>query len=78
MLKTGVPFEINTGAISRGCRQKPYPSEEILAYLAEHGGSAVLSGDAHSAKALCFGYDESFRLAARLGLPLKYPEKLGF
>ena len=58
LLKTGRPFEINTGAISRGYRTSPYPSAEIQAYIKEHGGRFVLSSDAHSADALAYGFDQ--------------------
>ena len=58
LLKHGVPFEINTGAISRGYRTSPYPSAEIQAYIKEHGGRFVLSSDAHSADALAYGFDQ--------------------
>ena len=49
LLGLGVPFEINTGAISRGYRTEPYPSAEICSYLAERGGEFLLSSDSHSA-----------------------------
>lgn len=57
LLKSDVPFEINTGAISRGYRTSPYPSAEIQAYIKEHGGRFVLSSDAHSADAVAYGFD---------------------
>lgn len=50
LLKTGVPFEINTGAITRGYRTTPYPSEEIRKYILENGGSFVESSDSHEVK----------------------------
>lgn len=58
LLKTGVPFEINMGAISRGYRTTPYPSSEIVAYIREHGGKLVLSSDAHSADAIAYGFEQ--------------------
>lgn len=58
LLKTGVPFEINTGAISRGYRTAPYPSAEIIAYIKSHGGELILSSDAHSADAVAYGFEE--------------------
>ena len=57
LLKAGVPFEINTGAITRGYRTSPYPSKEIVTYIREHGGKLVLSSDAHSADAIAYGFD---------------------
>ncbi len=57
LLPFGVPFEINTGAISRGYRQEPYPAGEILAYIKAKGGRLLLSSDSHSAQNLCFAFD---------------------
>ena len=47
LLKTGKPFEVNTGAMSRGYRTSPYPSEEIRNYILSKGGRLILSSDAH-------------------------------
>lgn len=47
LLKTKKPFEINTGAISRGYRTTPYPSEEIRQYILENNGTLILSSDSH-------------------------------
>ena len=58
LVACGVPFEINTGAMSRGYRTSPYPSTEMIAYIKEKGGRFVLSSDAHSADAVAFGFEE--------------------
>lgn len=52
LLRIGVPFEINTGAVSRGYRSKAYPSPEIRRYIAERGGRFILSSDSHSTEML--------------------------
>lgn len=70
LLPSGVPFEINTGAMSRGYRAAPYPAEDILRYLSEHGGCAVLSSDSHRADTLGFCFDKAAAAAARAGLPV--------
>ena len=57
LLSSGKPFEINTGGISRGYRSVPYPAPEIQDYLAARGAKFILSGDAHSADALCYQFD---------------------
>lgn len=57
LLATGALFELNTGAISRGYRTSPYPSEEILRYLRARGGRFVLSSDSHRASTLCYGFE---------------------
>ena len=61
------PFEINTGAISRGIRRTPYPSVEILSYLNKHGARIILSSDSHRKETLCFGFEEARELAISCG-----------
>lgn len=58
LLKTGVPFEINTGAISRGYRSEPYPSGVMIDYIRERGGRFVLSSDAHSPENIGYRFEE--------------------
>lgn len=58
LLLTGVPFEVNFGAISRGKKTVPYPSSEMRRYIRDRGGSFILSGDAHRADTLCFGFKD--------------------
>ena len=59
LLKTGKPFEVNTGAMSRGYRTSPYPSAEIRQYLLERGGRLLLSSDAHEKDFIAFGFDSA-------------------
>ena len=68
LLKTGKPFEINTGAISRGWRKTPYPSERILSYIASHNGSVILSSDSHDKATLMYKFAECEELARKFGL----------
>ena len=68
LLETGKPFEINTGAVSRGWRKSPYPSAKILEYIASHNGSVILSSDSHSKDTLMFQFAECEELARSLGL----------
>ena len=58
LLPYDIPFEINTGAISRGYRSEPYPSREIIAYIREKGGRFILSSDAHSKENIGYGFEE--------------------
>ncbi len=62
LLKTGKPFEINVGAISRGFRTVPYPHPHIAGYLIDRGAAFVLSSDSHSAANIAyqFGRWEAF------------------
>lgn len=58
LLPFGVPFEINTGAITRGWRTTAYPTADMIAYIKERGGRFVLSSDSHSDQTLCYGFEQ--------------------
>ena len=58
LLKTGKPFEINTGAISRGYRTSPYPAGAIRDYIRAHGGKLILSSDSHQKETIAYRFDE--------------------
>ncbi len=58
LLKTGKPFELNNGAISRGYRTEPYPAREIRDYIRQHGGKMLLSSDSHSKDTIGFRFGE--------------------
>lgn len=51
-------FEVNTGAITRGYRTTPYPSDEILREIKKRNGGVILSSDAHSKDGICAHFDE--------------------
>jgi histidinol-phosphatase (PHP family) len=63
----GRPFEINTGAISRGYRRSPYPSPAILKMIKDLGGSIAISSDCHSAAGLDCAFDKAEALAKAVG-----------
>lgn len=54
----GVPFEINTGAISRGYRTLPYPQTEIISYIQQNGGKLILCSDSHAKETIGFRFDD--------------------
>lgn len=58
LLKLGVPFEVNTGGISRGWLTEPYPSDEIAGYIKSRGGKLILSSDAHRKEDIAFGFEK--------------------
>lgn len=62
LLPYGKPFEINTGAISRGYRTHPYPSAAQIKYIAENGGSFILTGDTHAAENLCYEFEKWYEI----------------
>ena len=68
LLETGRPFEVNTGAISRGYRSRPYPALPLLKRIAQKGGRVVLSSDSHSAATLCGHFAEAAALCESVGL----------
>ena len=67
LLKADIPFEINTGAMARGYRSQPYPSGEIVAYLARQGARFVLSSDCHDKKYLLWSFEKVKPWAEELG-----------
>lgn len=63
----GLIFEINTGAIGRGYRTTPYPTEEILKVIYECGGKVTYSSDCHKADAIAIGFEDAVALAKKCG-----------
>lgn len=61
------PFEINTGAISRGVKSIPYPSREILKIIRANGGKIIFSSDCHDKNNLGFGFSAAAALAKECG-----------
>jgi histidinol-phosphatase (PHP family) len=60
-------FEINSGAISRGCRTTPYPAPFILKEIHDRGGRIMLSSDAHATNTMLFQFEQSMELARSVG-----------
>lgn len=76
LLDKGLPFEVNTGAISRGYRKTPYPAPVFLERIKEKGGRVLLSGDAHSASGLCCQFDTVLPRLQEMGLEIISPTQL--
>ena len=75
LAKKDLIFEINTGAISRGYRSEPYPSEFILRRMAELSAKITVTTDCHSAKDILCQYDEAVEYAKNCGVrELYYPK----
>lgn len=62
-----LPFEMNTGAISRGYRKTPYPSRRLLKELHAMGGRIMINSDSHSRETIGFGFRQALQLAADCG-----------
>ena len=60
-------LEINTGAMSRGYRTTPYPTEFILREWKNRGGGIIISSDCHDKNFLSHGFGDSVKLAKSCG-----------
>ena len=58
LLLTGKPFEINTGAISRGYQNRPYPNFDMIDYIKTRGGKFLLSSDSHDKDWIAYEFDK--------------------
>lgn len=67
---SGIPLEMNTGAISRGYTEEPYPSNWILPHCREREIPFVINADAHKPDWI----DHSFGLCRELLLGAGYRE----
>lgn len=56
LISLGKPFEVNTGAISRGYRTSPYPAFDMIEYIKANGGKLILSSDSHNADNIAFQF----------------------
>jgi len=65
-------FEVNTGAISRGYRNTPYPSEDLLYTLYKNDGKIVLSSDSHAADSIDYCFDETRTMLRGIGFQYAY------
>ena len=63
----GCIFEINTGAMSRRWRSRPYPQEFLLKQMYRMNIPVTLSADSHSADTLTFGFDIAVHLLKSAG-----------
>ena len=71
-LKADCIFEVNTGAISRGYRQTPYPSAQLLHVLKREGGRVMLSSDSHAADTIDCAFTETRQLLKDIGFQYVY------
>lgn len=64
---SGCIFEVNTGAISRGYRTSPYPSQNLLYVLKKNDADVMLNSDCHNAEALDCAFDEARLMLKEIG-----------
>lgn len=65
-------FEVNTGAIARGYRKKPYPENFLLKELKKHGFGAVITSDCHDRKMLDCKFEYAAELLKQCGFKERY------
>ena len=65
-------FELNTGAISRGFRTKPYPNENLLYILKKKNSKLILSSDSHNVKTLDSDFDYAKDYLKHIGFKQLY------
>ena len=65
--KEGLLFEVNTGAIARGYRTSPYPSDNLLRVLKNEGADIILTSDCHNADYLDCEFAETKRRLLDIG-----------
>lgn len=70
-------FEVNTGAMARGYRTQPYPSQRILKKIHELGGRVILTSDCHKKERLDYGFEQANRLIGSCGFKEQYFYKDG-
>lgn len=63
----GLPFEINTGAMSRGYRTQPYPNKILLRELKSMGGRIMINSDSHYAGNIAYCFKQAAKLAIECG-----------
>lgn len=67
LMERDVIFEINTGAMSRGCRTAPYPAPFLLEAIRQKGGRICITSDSHSADAIVHAFPQAAELAKACG-----------
>ena len=60
-------FEVNTGAMARGYRTVPYPSQDSLKAIRDRGGQIIINSDCHRADLLDFGFSYARELVLGAG-----------
>lgn len=71
-IKSDCIFEVNTGAVSRGYRTAPYPSENLLYVLKKENAKVIISSDSHDKDNIDFGLKETEKLLKDIGFKYLY------
>jgi len=68
LAQQNVIVEINTGAMARGYRTKPYPNEWLFSIMKKYQVPVIINSDCHDKEALLYGFDTAYGLAEKYGL----------
>ena len=68
LLDRNLPIEVNTGAMARGAKDIPYPSEFILKRIAQRGGAVIFGSDCHDKTKLDYAFESSMEIVLRAGV----------
>jgi histidinol-phosphatase (PHP family) len=71
-LRTGTMLEVNTGGLSRGYVDRPYPAYWILDRCRRKGVGVVLNSDAHSPETVGYGFRETVKTLKKTGFERLY------
>ena len=58
---------MNTGGMSRGAIDSPYPSQYMLEILHDHNVPIAINSDAHSTEHIGYAFDISVEAAVKAG-----------
>ena len=65
-------FEVNTGAMSRGYTDAPYPTKAILKHMLSCNMCPVISSDCHSKEHLDYAFDDAAAILKSVGFKEVY------
>ncbi len=71
-IKSNSVFEINSGAISRGYMERPYPDRFLLERIFEKHGRVIITTDTHSINTIDFFEKESKEILKSVGFKEVY------
>ena len=67
LVKQGLPFEINCGAVNLKRKADFYPSRRLLTFLHQIGGEILINSDAHHKEYLNGSFDKAVEVALACG-----------
>ncbi len=62
-----VIFEVNTGAVSRGYKSEPFPSDDVLKEIKKYNKEIILTSDCHAKENLLYGFNEQWERLQKSG-----------